>query len=147
MSASQQSRSEMVRPVPLSFTPIEIKAIMQIVETCMEMVKDTGRIDDEQTTVLAGMQAVVERMATLSAQYGARDTTPVSCTLPLGEVLSLEYAVRTYEQLLEEQGYIGVVPHIVELLDILFQRVRLAIMRHYPAFGVQLIAMDRQQRH
>ena len=146
MKTLDAPRGKGEKPLPLAFDSNELIVLATVTQTCLTMISENLAPSDERERLLAGMQAVSERLSRLAAQRRPSDPALVTYSVSLVEALSLECAVRTYEEYLQKTGFMGMAPNIIALLDNVFYRVRLAIVAQYPAFGIQLVLMDKQQQ-
>lgn len=134
------------RPLPIAFDYNELLVLATVTETCLTMISNHIDPSDQRETLLAGMGSITARLKRMAAQRHHHDRVLVTYTVTLAEALSLECAVRTYEEYLQKTGFLGMAPNIIALLDNVFYRVRLAIVEHYPKFGIQLVLMDKQRQ-
>lgn len=132
------------KSLPLAFNLNELLVLTQVTQTCLTMLNDQLPASNERDILLALMGAASERLCRLAAQRRSHERALVTCTVPLAEALSLECAVRTYEEYLQKADFMGLAPNIIALLDNVFYRVRLAIVEHYPRIGIQLVLMDKR---
>lgn len=132
--------------LPLTFTSNELLVLAQVTQTCLTMLSDQLPASNERDMLLAAMGAVSERLRRFGAGRRHPDWALLTYDVPLAEALSLECAVRAYEEYLQKTGFLGLAPNIIALLDSVFYRVRLAIVEHYPNIGVQLVLMDKRQQ-
>lgn len=135
----------MLRPVSLSFTHTEIVGIGYIVRISIMLVEENFPVVGERDVIVKGMRAVDARIALFAGLCQPYDPAPVPCTMPLGEALSLECALRIFEHFLQDRDYGSLIPCIADLLAAVFARVRPAIVEQYPAFGKELSRIDRLQ--
>lgn len=134
------------KPLPLAFDLNELIVLATVTQTCLTMISDNIAPSNQREILLAGMGSVSARLSRLAAQRCPHERALVTCTIPLAEALSLECAVRTYEEYLQKADFMGLAPNIIALLDNVFYRVRLAIVEHYPRIGIQLVLMDKRQQ-
>jgi hypothetical protein len=132
--------------LPLAFNSNELLVLAQVAQTCLTMLSDQLPASTERDILLASMGSVSARLSRFATQRCYPDHTLLTYNVPLAEALSLECAVRTYEEYLQKTGFLGMAPNIIALLDNVFYRVRLAIVEHYPRLGIQLVLMDKRQQ-
>lgn len=134
------------KSLSLAFNLTELIVLATVTQTCLTMISDNIAPNNQREILLAGMGSVSARLSRLAAQRRPHERTLVTCTIPLAEALSLECAVRIYEEYLQKADFMGLAPNIIALLDNVFYRVRLAIVEHYPRIGIQLVLMDKRQQ-
>lgn len=134
------------RTLPLAFDYNELLVLAQVTQTCLTMISNHVAPSSQREMLLAGMKAVSERLNGYATLRHPHDRALITCTVLLAEALSLECAVRTYEEYLQKTGFLGMAPSIIALLDNVFYRVHLAIVEHYPRIGIQLVLMDKRQQ-